>query len=118
MTYKPVGYYVIKGKFTWAQLDEILGKAEYDLLRDENVRCYQPCGLSEADVLTYKIYCDWAEGTGSSYAHVVLHPDGVCFSGSLCVEQDWNLAEELFNKVRSCFERYQSVVSEVHKEED
>jgi len=117
--YEPEGYYVIKGKFTWAQLNPILGRSEHGTQRDtKNLMPEEgePCGLSSSpEGLTYQIYHDWKDLIGSRVAHVVLHPDGICFSGALQVAQDWELAKELFLKVKSQLEKFQSVNSEIHK---
>ncbi len=119
MTYEPEGYYIIKGKFTWAQLYPILGKSEHGLQKDtKNLTPEEgePCGLSSSPGgLSYKIYTSWRDPIGSRVAHVVLHPDGICFSGALCVAQDWEFAKELFLKVISVLERYQVVNSEIRK---
>jgi len=118
--YKPEGYYVIKGKFTWAQLNPILGESEHGIQKDtKNLTPgeSEPCGLSSSpEGLTYQIYSSWRAPIGSRVAHVVLHPDGICFSGALQVAQDWKYAKKLFLKVISVFERYQVVNSEIHKE--
>ncbi len=118
MVYKPEGYYVIRGRFTWAQLSPILGKSEHGLQRDTNnliPEKGEPCGLSSSEEgLTYQIYSNWEDPIGSRVAHVVLHPDGICFSGALRVEQDWKFAKELFSKVKVQFEKFQPVVSEIH----
>lgn len=119
--FEPEGYYVIKGRFTWTQICPVLGKSEYGLQRDTKglmPEGGEPCGLSSSeDGLTYQIYTRWKEPEGSCVAHVVLHPDGLCFSGALRVEQDWAYAKELFVKVRSCLEQYQPMNSEVHRGE-
>lgn len=112
--YKPGGYYIIKGVFTWVQLDKILGKSECGLQTEYDTKP-QPCGLASG-IRSYKVYCDWIDGIGSRSAHVVMHWDGVCFSGSLRVEQDWAFAKELFDKVVACFEKYQKVLTEVHSD--
>ncbi len=121
MVYKPEGYYVIKGKFTWAQLLPILGKSTYGVQKDTKLlapKADEPCGLSlSPEGLTYQIYYSWRDSLGSRYVHVVLHPDGICFSGALSVLQDWEFAKELFLKVISVLERYQVVNTEIHKEE-
>jgi len=118
--YEPEGYYVIKGKFTWAQLVPILGKSIYGIQKDTDSlpsKADEPCGLSPSpEGLTYQIYSKWKVPIGSRVVHVVLHPDGICFSGALRVAQDWNYAKELFLKVISVLERYQVVNSEIHKE--
>jgi len=117
--YEPEGYYVIKGRFTWAQLEPVLGNSEYGIQRDNEVTMSgegEPCGLLPSPTgLTYKIYSSWREPIGGMYAHVVLHPNGICFSGALRVEQDWLFAKELFCKVLAHFEKFQPMVSEIHK---
>ncbi len=117
MPYEPEGYYVIKGKFTWAQLYPILGKSENGIQKS-TLKEDEPCGLSSSPQgHTYQIYRSWRElPVGSRYVHAVLHPDGICFSGALHVAQDWEFAKELFLKVISVFERYQVVHTEIHKE--
>jgi len=118
MPYEPEGYYVIKGKFTWAQLQPILGKSENDIQKDtiKLILGKEPCGLSSSlEGLTYQIYHSWKDPEGSRYVHVVLHPDGICFSGALCVVQDWEFAKELFLKVISQLEKFQPVRNEIHK---
>lgn len=121
MAYEPEGYYVIKGKFTWAQLEPILGKSVYGIQKGTKLlvpKAGEPCGLSSSpEGLTYQIYHSWGDPEDSRYAHVVLHPDGICFSGALEVAQDWEFAKELFLKVISVFERYQLVNTEIHKAE-
>lgn len=118
MPYEPEGYYIIRGRFTWAQLNPILGKSKYGMQKDtENLAPEkgEPCGLSSSpEGLTYQIYSKWEEPVGSKVAHVVLHPDGVCFSGALQVSQDWELAKELFLKVKGQFEKFQPIASEVY----
>jgi len=110
MTYKPEGYYVIKAKLTWPQLDPILGKSERGpQMSTSEPDTSEPCGLSRGYPLTYKIYASRVEPMGSRVAHVVLHPDGVCFSGALTVEQDWTFAKELWARTIAHFERYQVV---------
>lgn len=120
MMYEPEGYYVIKGKFTWTQLLPILGKSIYGIQKDTKLlapKADEPCGLSPSPKgLTYQIYSRWKDPIGSCVVHVVLHPDGICFSGALGVLQDWEFAKELFLKVISVLERYQVVRSEIHKE--
>jgi len=120
MAYEPEGYYVIKGRFTWAQLIPILGKSAYGTQRDTKNLVPEegePCGLSSSpNGLTYQIYTTWREPIGSCVAHVVLHPNGICFSGALQVAQDWEFAKELFLKAIAQFEKFQLVVSEIHKE--
>lgn len=110
MAYKPEGYYTIKGRLTWAQLNPILGASVYGLQRDTKSMMPEegePCGLSSSrEGLTYKIYSIWKDSIGSCAAHVVLHPDGVCFSGALQVEQDWDFAKELFLKVKTVLDKY------------
>ena len=121
MPYEPEGYYVIKGKFTWTQLLPILGKSEYGIQKNNSRRTPgkpELCGLSSGPLegLTYQIYRSWKNSVeGSRYAHVVLHPDGICFSGALEVAQDWEFAKELFLKVISQLEMYQVVNTEIHK---
>ena len=121
MPYEPEGYYVIKGKFTWAQLQPILGKSIYGVQKERDSlpsKADEPCGLSSSPGgLTYQIYSSWRDPIGSRVVHVVLHPDGICFSGALCVVQDWEFAKELFLRVISVLERYQRVNTEIHKEE-
>ena len=113
MTYKPEGYYIIKGKFTWPQLDPILSNSWHGSLKDTKnpePEGGESCGLaSSSGGLTYKIYTSWDMSTGSRVAHVVLHPDGICFSGALNVEQDWAFAKELWRKMTAHFEMYQVV---------
>ena len=120
MPYEPEGYYVIKGKFTWAQLLPILGKSTYGIQKEADSlpsKADEPCGLSSSpEGLTYQIYSSWLDPIGSRVAHVVLHPDGICFSGALCVAQDWEFAKELFLRVISQLEKYQPVISEIHQE--
>jgi len=120
MVYEPEGYYIIRGKFTWAQLQPILGKSIYGIQKDtKNLAPEEgePCGLSSSpEGLSYQIYTSWKRPEGSRVAHVVLHPDGICFSGALRVGQDWEFAKELFLKVKVNFERFQPVVSETHWE--
>ena len=116
MPYEPEGYYVIKGKFTWTQLLPILGKSIYGIQKS-TLKEDTPCGLSPSPQgHTYQIYSHWKDPIGSCVVHVVLHPDGICFSGALGVLQDWEFAKELFLKVVSVLERYQVVRSEIHKE--
>lgn len=120
--YEPEGYYVIKGKFTWAQLHPTLGKSEYGIQKDTKNLIPEegePCGLSSSpEGLSYQIYTSWRDPIGSRVAHVVLHPDGVCFSGALRVAQDWEFAKELFLKVISVLEKYQVVNTKIHKIEE
>ncbi len=119
MPYEPEGYYVVKGKFTWAQLGYVLGKSEYGTQKDtENLAPEEgePCGLAPSpEGLSYQIYNSWKKPLGSRVAHIVLHPDGVCFSGALCVAQDWEYAKELFLKVKSQLEKFQPVASGTHQ---
>ena len=100
VSYKPEGYYVIKGRFTWAQLQPILGKSECGIQKDTKPlapKADEPCGLSSSpEDLTYQVYSCWKGSIGSCVTHVVLHPDGICFSGALEVVQDWEFAKELF----------------------
>ena|SRR4030042_1097047 len=90
-------YLTIKGKFYWADLNRILGKSERGLhsVTDESK---PPCGLAPG-ILSYKGYYKWKEPIGGYSAHVVKHTDGICFSGSLDVDQDWEFAKELYEKV-------------------
>lgn len=119
MPYEPEGYYVIKGRFTWVQLDSILGRSACGIQRDTKALIpeeSESCGLSfSPSGLTYQVYTTWREPIGLIVAHVVLHPNGICFSGALRVVQDWEFAKELFLKTVAHFEMYQHMDTEIHK---
>ena len=93
-------YYVIKGKFTWRQITRILNKKFTDeyrkTLKEDTIA---PCGLKK-EIVTYRIYTKRDPVEGSSSAHICLHSDGICFSGSLNIDQDWKLARELSEEIK------------------
>jgi len=100
--------FTISGDFTWRQISQVLRDyhTEYGIRPSVEIG-ESPCGLAAKGV-TYKIYskyipysnCPEPQNAGTHSAHVCLHPNGVCFSGSLNIDKDWEFAKELWNKVR------------------
>jgi len=103
--------FTIGGEFTWRQIGQVLKDyhTEYSI-RPSREANDAPCGLATGDV-TYKIYSkfvpytEYTSDSGTHSAHVCLHSDGVCFSGSLNVDKDWDFARELQGKVRNYRQR-------------
>ena len=94
-------YYIIRGRFTWRQIARILDKKFTDEYPDQiynSTGDSAPCGLMDGPI-TYKIYSD-QKAIGSQSAHICLHSDGICFSGSLNIDQDWKLARELSEEIK------------------
>lgn len=87
---------VIKGEFTWRQLGRVLGRPVYR--KAYETKEVYPCRLAGGKV-SYKIYNGIGGSSGGS-AHVCLHSDGVCFTPSLQVDCDRDLAQTLYDKVK------------------
>ena len=100
----------VKGIFTWQQLGPVLGRPVYPKAY-ENKPEY-PCGLSGGKI-SYKIYVG-DSGSSDGSAHVCLHKDGICFSPSLNVEEDWALARVLRANVLDYHERRESTKERVN----
>lgn len=92
-------YFTIKGKFHWSTINSAIGLGNNPPRKIDEGFEESPCGLSLGPV-SYKVYEYWSKDMLSLVvAHVCIHSDGVCFSGALDLDKDWDYAEKLYQRV-------------------